>query len=266
MPKLLCVTTYHTRFKDPTMSQNKHKIPIKLKPKVTVSTGEGNEDPVQKVSIGLKPKPSMKKKLSIGLRSPTDPYTITLPHGDSWVRVYPTIPDGIKVCEKTYEQLWNLHPEEYGEGVIFGKVTKFPRWQQSYGQGYSFTGMMHEALPVEDPYMVKLLNWVQEDSGLPYKQVLINWYQDGNHYIGPHSDDEKQLVPQSAIYSFSYGQKRDFVIKSKDGSYRKVISMPNNSLIIMGGEMQKYYKHSVPKRALSTCPKSRINITFRLFE
>ena len=40
--------------------------------------------------------------------------------------------------------------------------------------------------------------------------------------------------------------------------------MPNNSLIIMGGEMQKYYKHSVPKRSVKKVAKTRINMTMRL--
>jgi alkylated DNA repair dioxygenase AlkB len=42
--------------------------------------------------------------------------------------------------------------------------------------------------------------------------------------------------------------------------------MKNNSLIIMEGEMQKRYKHEVPKRSLSKAPLPRINITFRLFK
>jgi len=194
-----------------------------------------------------------------------DPYKITLPHGDSWVWVFPTIPEDIRIDDSTFERLWNSHPEKKGEGIIMGRTVEFPRWQQSYGQGYSFTGMHHSALPITDPYMTQLLEWVCTHSGEPYKQILVNWYSDGNHYIGPHSDDERQLVPGSSIYSFSYGQERDFVIKSKDGTYRNVITMPNNSLLIMGGDMQKYYKHSVPKRALSKCADKRINITFRLF-
>lgn len=98
-----------------------------------------------------------------------------------------------------------------------------------------------------------------------YQQLLINWYQDGDHYIGPHSDDESQLVKNSAIYSFSFGQTRDFVIKSKELDYKMVLELTNNSLIIMGGEIQKYYTHQVPKRSIKKCPNRRINITSRLF-
>jgi alkylated DNA repair dioxygenase AlkB len=194
------------------------------------------------------------------------PYKITLPHGDSWVMVFPVIPKEIQMDENLFEDIWNLHPKEKGKGIIMGKEIEFPRWQESYGQAYSFTGMTHKAHKIKHTFMKSILEWVCNDSQKKYKQILVNWYENGNHYIGPHSDDEKQLVKKSAIYSFSFGQERDFVIKSKDKTYRKVVKMPHNSLLVMCGEMQKYYKHSVPKRALSKCPKKRINITMRLFE
>ena len=43
--------------------------------------------------------------------------------------------------------------------------------------------------------------------------------------------------------------------------------MPNNTVVVMGGEMQKYFKHEIPK---ITGKKGenfgrRINITFRQF-
>ena len=72
---------------------------------------------------------------------------------------------------------------------------------------------MYHTLQIK--YLKKILKWVNKHSGLSYKQILCNWYENGNHYIGPHSDDETQLVKNSAIYSFSFGQERDFVIKSK---------------------------------------------------
>jgi alkylated DNA repair dioxygenase AlkB len=192
---------------------------------------------------------------------------IILPHGHSWVDVITTIPNEIQMNTELFERIWNLHPEELGSGMIAGQPVTFKRWEQSYGHDYYYAGKLHVALPLEtDPYLTILLEWVCKHSGLQYKGLLINWYQDGNHYIGPHADSEASLIKESPIYSFSFGQDRDFVIKSKDKTHRQVIHMNDGSLIIMGGEMQKYYKHSVPVRALSKCPKRRINMTFRLFK
>lgn len=221
----------------------------------------------KKIAIKLKPQSSQSsQKIIIKKKSPTQPYKITLPHGDSWIMIYPEIPKEIQIDETVFETLWKLHPEEFEEGYMHGQLTKFPRWSQAYGQDYYYSGKLHKALPIELQFMKDLLLWVQTHSGQPYTSILINWYGNGQHYIGPHSDNESQLVPDSSIYSFSFGQKRDFVIKSKDKTFRKVIPMPSNSLMIMGKQMQKYYKHEVPKRALSTCPQRRINFTFRLFK
>ena len=120
-----------------------------------------------------------------------------------------------------FNELWDLHPVEYGKVKMMNYKTKkyeeinTPRWQQSFGKDYNFTGMNHKASKLEHPYLIKLLKFVNDRSDLEYNQVLVNWYNDGQHYIGAHSDDERQLVKDSAIYSFSFGQKRDFVIKNK---------------------------------------------------
>ena len=195
-----------------------------------------------------------------------------LPHGNSWY-ITAKIPKEVRLTQELYDEIWDMHPETRARGTIFGKEFDFPRWHKSYGQTYNFNGMTTEAEPIKHPYMKKLIQWVRDFSinisngeKLNYQQLLINWYGNGDDYIGPHSDSEKQIVPNSPIFSFSFGQERDFVIKSKDKSYRKVIKMRHNSLIIMGGDMQKYYKHSVPKRAKSKCPGTRINITMRLFK
>ena len=194
---------------------------------------------------------------------------IQLNEGNSFIYVYYKLPIDIHVDKKLYKELWNIHPKEKGKIKIYGKEIYTPRWQQSYGQDYYYSGMLHKALPIEHPYMKQILEYVNKHSELEfgingYKQILMNWYQDGGHYIGPHSDDERQLVPQSPIYSFSFGQERTFVITNKKlNSIERRIKMRNNSLVIMGGEMQKYYRHSVPK---DNSDYSRINITMRLFK
>ena len=191
---------------------------------------------------------------------------IQLPSDGCWVKCYDQLPSEIMMDDQTFDRIWQLHPTDLGKGKMFGKPITFQRYIQTYGQDYFYRGTNHQSQSITDPYLQTLVNWVGQHSNLPYKGILINWYQDGNHYIGDHSDNEKGLVPLSPIYSFSFGQERNFVIKSKDKSYQTIIPMKHNSLIIMGGEMQKHYKHGVPKQAVSTCPKSRINITVRLFK
>ena len=203
--------------------------------------------------------------------------THELPH-ESWLRTYAQLPESIQVDQTEFDRLWSLHPAEFATVNVFGPK-KTPRWQQSYGRDYTFSGVRHKARPIDDPYLKKILRWVNRHAekqellpdGATYNEILINWYQDGNHYIGKHSDDESEMVANTPIYSFSFGQQRTFRIRSRNNVTTQLenpydIAMPNNSLVIMGGKMQTYYTHEVPKGKASETLGSRINITVRAFK
>jgi alkylated DNA repair dioxygenase AlkB len=189
---------------------------------------------------------------------------IKLPEGDSWIEIR-TLPKELECNPECFQELLNMKPEERGKIKFFGKTYDVPRWHQTYGQDYYFSGVNHEGIENKNLFLKNLLSYVQEDSKQNYNQILVNWYLTGQEYIAKHSDDEASIVPKSAIYSFSFGATRDFVITSKTNkSYRLVLPLKHNSLILMGGEMQKYYKHELPKRLKVKEP--RINITMRLYK
>ena len=187
--------------------------------------------------------------------------------GCSSLTVCDKIPKEIRVNNTTFEELWNLHPSKRDKCVMFGKDIVTPRWCQSYGRNYHFTGKQHVALSTNThPYIEKLSRWLKKYMGNQHNQILFNWYANGHDYIGFHADDEKDIVEKSTICSFSFGQERDFFVLAKDRSEKCVIKVKNNSFLSMDGDIQTFYKHSIPKRALSTCPGRRINITFRLLK
>lgn len=115
---------------------------------------------------------------------------------DSWIEKT-TLPGSL---EFDFESLWSLHPEEYGKVIIQGKMISTPRWQQSYMRTYSFAGLAHEALPL--PREIQpFLDWANTlYPGFCFNQVLVNWYLNGHHYIGPHSDNTWQLFRESPIF------------------------------------------------------------------
>jgi len=63
------------------------------------------------------------------------------------------------------------------------------------------------------------------------------------------------------IASYSIGAERDFILKNKWTKESTTIKLPHNSLLIMGGDTQKNYLHSVPKR--KGCREPRVNFTWR---
>ncbi|KAL8933450.1 MAG: hypothetical protein Q9216_006357, partial [Gyalolechia sp. 2 TL-2023] len=110
-----------------------------------------------------------------------------------------------------------------------------------------------------------------------YNFCLVNYYASGVDSISYHSDDERFLGPLPAIASFSFGAKRDFLMKHKpvppkDGdtiadevNNAKPLKLPLSSgdMILMRGKTQANWLHSIPKRKGGESDKGRINITFR---
>ena len=184
---------------------------------------------------------------------------------NSWID-YGILPESIQY---NFEELWGLHPENYNKVKILGKVIDTPRWQQTYGRSYNYTGMVHEALPM--PRQIEpFLEYVQNlYSDYKFNQILINWYENGLHYIGAHSDNTKPLVENSPIVSITLGQERLFRIKEKQTKKTiKDIILKDKTVITMGGEFQTHYTHEVPKVTgkKGELLGKRINITFRAFK
>lgn len=184
---------------------------------------------------------------------------------NSWID-YGILPESIQY---NFEELWNLHPEQYNQVKILGKIVETPRWQQTYGRSYNYTGMEHEALPIPQQ-LQPFLEYAQKlYPEFVFNQILINWYQNGLHYIGAHSDNTKPLVKESPIVSISLGEERLFRIKDKQTkSTIKDIILKDKTVITMGGEFQTHYTHEVPKVSGKKGEQlsRRINITFRCFK
>ena len=201
--------------------------------------------------------------------------------GSAWVDQFQLPPD-MRMSSEEFNQLWREHPEHKGTVELFGKDIETPRWFQSYGKPYAFSGKEHEAKPVP-PLVQRYLDYANEQEQYlePYAKqegrfnmALLNWYEDGSHYIGYHSDDESSMLRckgASIVYSVSFGGKRRFLMKPKKNTkhHRGTLELElrDNCVVVMGGLCQQLYKHSVPKitgaKAKLTPP--RINLTARMF-
>ena len=146
---------------------------------------------------------------------------------------------------------------------MFGKVMKIPRLQAWYGDNYLSYRYSNITL-VAEPWSVSLLaikekvsRYCQHD----FNAVLANLYRDQQDSVGWHSDNEPELGALPTIASLSFGAEREFQLKHIITKEKKSISLAPGSLLIMRGNTQKYWQHSLPKRAKSIT--SRVNLTFR---
>ena len=183
-----------------------------------------------------------------------------------------------RVGPERFDAMWKLCPAEPQYMTMWGKRVKLPRRQLCFGTNYRFSGEDHEPTPFPtevdangvayDVQVRDFLAFAQTLAahGVVCNQVLLNFYEDGKHYIGPHSDDEKQMDPRSSIFCFTLceGEPRTFVVHSKCGTEKVLMPLLDGSMLIMRPGMQGTHKHSVPKRKGAG---RRISITIRaLFE
>ncbi|EAW13270.1 alpha-ketoglutarate-dependent dioxygenase AlkB family protein [Aspergillus clavatus NRRL 1] len=107
---------------------------------------------------------------------------------------------------------------------------------------------------------------VEAADGGKYNFCLVNYYATGDDSISYHSDDERFLGPNPSIASLSLGAQRDFLMKHKPfGAEAKPLKMPlaTGDMVVMRGETQANWLHSIPKRKGGEAHRGRINITFR---
>ena len=103
---------------------------------------------------------------------------------------------------------------------------------------------------------------LERSVGVQFNSVLLNYYRNGEDSMGWHRDNERELGPQPLIASISLGEKRRFLMQHvKDKHLRWKADLESGSALIMAGQTQKYWRHSLPKSKSRNQP--RINLTFR---
>lgn len=148
---------------------------------------------------------------------------------------------------------------------LFGKESPIPRLTKWYGEPYTYSGIEHtpEVMP---GWLQRLRVDVERacsDRGgnvARFNSALLNYYRDGRDSVSWHADDEPELGQEPTIASLSIGAPRTFAIRALPTRAMWRTALGDGDLLIMRGESQSIYQHSVPKAAAAG---PRINITFR---
>lgn len=146
---------------------------------------------------------------------------------------------------------------------LFGKEMPMPRLTAWYGdKGYTYSGLENKPQPWL-PVLLQIKEKIQNATGHSYNSVLLNLYQNGQHSMGWHSDDEPELGPEPGIASVSFGAARRFGFRHRYNKAQKnlYLTIAHGSLLLMQGPTQHNWQHAIPKTARPT--GNRINLTFR---
>lgn len=147
---------------------------------------------------------------------------------------------------------------------LYGKTMPLPRltaWYGDSGKSYSYAGIKSEP-NVWNKGLLYLKHEAERHASIEFNSVLLNWYRDGEDYLNWHADDEKELGKNPEIGSVNFGETRDFLLRrNSDTSQKIALPLKHGTLLIMRGELQHFWQHSVPKR--KRVHGSRFNLTFR---
>lgn len=154
-------------------------------------------------------------------------------------------------------------PWQQAEITLFGRKVLTPRlscWMGDAGAVYRYSNTTFAPAPWLDSVLA-LKRQVEAAAGTPFNSVLLNYYRNGQDAMGWHSDDEPELGPQPVIASVSLGGVRRFLLRRKGGGPSSAIELAHGSLLLMQGDTQENYQHSLPRTAKAV--QARINLTFR---
>jgi alkylated DNA repair dioxygenase AlkB len=151
----------------------------------------------------------------------------------------------------------------HDEAVIFGRkiITKRKvAWYADRPFSYSYSNTTKTALP----WILALrdLKAIVEDTcSETFNSCLLNLYHDGDEGMAWHSDAERELEKFGAIASVSLGAERKFSFKHKATKRTISQSLEHGSLLVMKGQTQHHWLHSLPKT--KKVKDMRLNLTFR---
>ena len=179
-------------------------------------------------------------------------------------------------CAHIMEQLQGLtyNTDEESKVRVHSKWVNIPRKQVAFAdedtKPYRFAGTKVSGKEWPDflveirdklhEYLLANKSISEEFEQMELNYVLVNKYKDGKDYIGYHHDDERDLQ-FPVVVSLSFGATRDFLLKHVETKKVESLALKNGDLLIMYGNTNRMYKHSLPKRL--RVHEERINLTFR---
>lgn len=146
---------------------------------------------------------------------------------------------------------------------MFGQNHLAPRLSCSMGDDglkYKYRGSQGRTFPFT-PMLDSIRLRLAREYDVPFNFVLANRYRDGSDYVGWHADDEKDLLHRGTIASLSLGATRSFRLRANSTPYTETYCLKHGSLLLMFGNCQENFKHTLVKTACSV--DERVNLSYR---
>lgn len=145
---------------------------------------------------------------------------------------------------------------------VWGKLHMQPRLTAWHGEAsYRYSGKTFHPLPFT-PLQLHIKQAAEHATGRRFNSVLLNYYRDQHDSMGFHADDERELGPDPAVASVSFGAPRTFILKHRRLPKTVKLALGDGCLLLMAGTLQQHWLHGINKERTPRGP--RINLTFRM--
>jgi len=146
--------------------------------------------------------------------------------------------------------------------IVYNKEVEQPRNVGFFSdtiQGYNYSKKVIQSKPLTKE-LKQILNYINKKYAAEFNGILINYYKDGNDYIGMHCDNEEEL-DKIGVVSLSIGATRKFRIRTKQKKIVLDYQIKKGDILLMAGTFQEEFYHEIPKQ--KTVKEERISLTFR---
>ena len=166
----------------------------------------------------------------------------------------------VEQCVREADSFLDIRPEIR----IFDKICHQNRsvgFFSNVSTGYNYSTSITPSKKML-PCLMQLLDYINTKFNYDYNGILINKYDNGQDYIGKHSDDERGLDARVGVISLSFGAVRKFRIRNKiTGKIEMDIPTDPFKIIQMTGNFQKEFTHEIPVE--KKIKNVRYSMTFR---
>lgn len=169
--------------------------------------------------------------------------------GEAWVD---TMTGFVRGGDTLLDKLVKTVPLSTGRRPMCDNMVDVPRLSSHLP-----TDVVGAAAPVIDDIAVML--------GARYRKAFtrvgINLYRNESDSVAWHADKIGRIMHQPVIGLVSLGAARPFLLRPLGGGKSRKFVLGSGDLLVMGGNCQHHFEHSVPKLTHATAP--RLSIIFR---